>query len=142
VREALALVDTQQDALTLLGAGSKVRFEASEYRCLTHALIRKAKAGSYHAQKIICLHLRRYYVGTNDIFFRKELEERTDQQGFSGPYVTRNDDETLALLYAISHIRECSLVPPAAEKEARIGAQAKGLCIQIVEVLVHVKSAW
>ena len=125
-----------------MGATAKVRLETSQQARFADPLIRQTETGCDHSQQIVSLQLRGNDVCTDDVFFWQELKECTDERGLSGADITRNDYEAFALPDSVAQIRQSPLVAAAAEKKARIGAQAERLGFEIVKGFVHVRTAF
>ena len=85
------------------------------------------------------MHLGSDDMRADDVLFRQKLKQRTHEHGLAGTDIAGNDDESLALSNAVAQIGKRALVPAAAEKKARVRAQAEWLGLEVVESLVHLK---
>src|SRR4029453_4923255 len=65
------------------------------------------------------------------------LHERAEQRGLARTHLAREDDEALALLYAVDELRQRLAVARRQEEKLRVGRRAEWLLAKAVEVEVH-----
>jgi len=63
--------------------------------------------------------------------------ERAREHGLARADLSRDHQESLALVHAVHQVRHGAAVAPAGEKKARVGAQLKRLGLELVISFVH-----
>src|SRR6266480_590984 len=136
-RQVLRLVDDQQASLALAGMRGEQGLERKEQLRLGKLLRPDSKGGCDHAQRIFRIQLRANETGGDHLLGIQFGEEIANQRRLSGPDLSGDDDESLALMQPVFDKRHRAPVLPAVEVELRIRIELERLSGESVERFVH-----
>ena len=111
--------------------------DALQQRPLSQSLPGDAESGRDQVQKIVSGELRRDYLGYCEIALVNRREQVVHDNGFAGPDLSSDDDETLPVVQPIDKIGHRLPVHRALVKEAGIGGELERRFGKPVEILVH-----
>src|SRR5438309_5899339 len=135
--QVLRLVDDQQASLALAGMRGEQGLERKEQLRLGKLLRPDSKGGCDHAQRIFRIQLRADEIGGDHLLGIQFGEETANQRRLSGPDLSGDDDEPLALMQPVFDKRHRAPVLPAVEVELRIRIELERLSGESVERFVH-----
>src|SRR5947207_5443639 len=136
-RQVLCLVDDQQASLALAGMRGEQGLERKEQLRLGKLLRPDSKGGCDHAQRIFRIQLRADEAGGDHLPGIQLGEEIANQRRLSGPDLSGDDDESLALMQPVFDKRHRAPVLPAVKVELRIRVELERLSGESVERFVH-----
>ena len=110
--------------------------DALQQRPLSQSLPGDAESGRDQVQKIVSGELRDY-LGYCEIALVNRREQVVHDNGFAGPDLSSDDDETLPVVQPIDKIGHRLPVHRALVKEAGIGGELERRFGKPVEILVH-----
>src|SRR3569833_3082328 len=136
LRQVVRLVHHQQRTLPRTPACGEKFLQPTEQLGIRPLRVEMKGRGD-GAQEVVGLQLRRHEIADHHLAARQFAQQRAQHGRLAGASGAGEDDEALALIETVPQIGQRTLVRGAGEEEMGVRAQAKRLCPQSVELLVH-----
>ena len=135
--EVLGFVHDQQAALAFTDLGDKKGFQRHQQVGLGDILHADAEGRTHHAQGVLGVELGAHQIGRGDEVGVHALQQAAHDGGLASADLASDDNEAFAAQQAVFQVGLGAAVLLAAEVEARVRVELKGLAGKPVEAFVH-----